>query len=305
MSISSRQVTCLSPSTPPANVRQSHLLTGALTSTYNQLWSTALPLLKSHLLFRPQAPNNKHLLFPGEIMAWKDRTSPISGKVEHLSCFLGGLFALSSRTFASSTNATEDLELGRKLTEGCVWAYETTASGVMPDTVTFQPCSDRDKECKYHDGKLAKWKSSDDNDNVEIDLPKGFSSVQRPEYLLRPEAIESVFYMYRITGDEVWREKGWRMFEAVRRASRAKYGHASVKNTLIDATAPLSEGESDVQKRKEGNQMDKMESFWLSETLKYFFLLFADPRVVSLDEWVFNTEGHPFRLVDEYRGDLI
>lgn len=40
---------------------------------------------------------------------------------------------------------------------------------------------------------------------------------------------------------------------------------------------------------------DSMESFWLAETLKYFYLLFADEGVVSLDDWVLNTEAHPFR----------
>jgi mannosyl-oligosaccharide alpha-1,2-mannosidase len=33
----------------------------------------------------------------------------------------------------------------------------------------------------------------------------------------------------------------------------------------------------------------------LGETLKYFYLVFEDPSVISLDEWVFNTEAHPFR----------
>jgi len=38
---------------------------------------------------------------------------------------------------------------------------------------------------------------------------------------------------------------------------------------------------------------DSMESFWLAETLKYFYLCFEDWGVVSLDEWVLNTEAHP------------
>lgn len=39
---------------------------------------------------------------------------------------------------------------------------------------------------------------------------------------------------------------------------------------------------------------NKMESFWLAETLKYFYLLFEDdPNVLPLDQWVFNTEAHP------------
>jgi mannosyl-oligosaccharide alpha-1,2-mannosidase len=45
-------------------------------------------------------------------------------------------------------------------------------------------------------------------------------------------------------------------------------------------------------------QEDTEESFWLAETLKYFFLLFEDEEVVSLDEWVLNTEAHPFRRPD-------
>jgi mannosyl-oligosaccharide alpha-1,2-mannosidase len=39
-----------------------------------------------------------------------------------------------------------------------------------------------------------------------------------------------------------------------------------------------------------------MESFWMAETLKYFYLIFSEPSLLSLDEWVLNTEAHPFRL---------
>ena len=38
-----------------------------------------------------------------------------------------------------------------------------------------------------------------------------------------------------------------------------------------------------------------MESFWLAETLKYFYLLYSEPSLISLDDWVLNTEAHPFR----------
>ena len=39
---------------------------------------------------------------------------------------------------------------------------------------------------------------------------------------------------------------------------------------------------------------DKMETFFLGETLKYLYLLFSDTDVLPLDEWVINTEAHPF-----------
>jgi len=69
------------------------------------------------------------------------------------------------------------------------------------------------------------------------------------------------------------------MFEAVNKHTAAKYG-----NSAID----------DVTK-KDPVLTDDMESFWLAETLKYFYLLFCEESVVDLDEWVLNTEAHPFR----------
>ncbi|KAM0327251.1 hypothetical protein ACHAQA_006386 [Verticillium albo-atrum] len=110
-------------------------------------------------------------------------------------------------------------------------------------------------------------------------IPPGFVSINHRHYILRPEAIESVWYMYRITGDPVWQEKGWRMFEAVVKATATAVGNSAIDDVL--AAQP--------------SKTDEMESFWLAETLKYFYLLFADTDVISLDDWVLNTEAHPFR----------
>lgn len=86
--------------------------------------------------------------------------------------------------------------------------------------------------------------------------------------------------MYRITGDPSWQERGWKMFEAVIAATQTPIGHSAV-NDVTNPENPL--------------QLDNMESFWLAETLKYFYLLFETPDVISLDEWVLNTEAHPFK----------
>ena len=42
---------------------------------------------------------------------------------------------------------------------------------------------------------------------------------------------------------------------------------------------------------------DVMQSFFIAETLKYLFLLFSDDSVLPLDQWVLNTEAHPFPLI--------
>lgn len=46
-----------------------------------------------------------------------------------------------------------------------------------------------------------------------------------------------------------------------------------------------------------------MESFFLAETLKYLYLLFSDDSLLPLDEWVFNTEAHPFKVLSDQDGD--
>lgn len=76
--------------------------------------------------------------------------------------------------------------------------------------------------------------------------------------------------MYRITGESYWREKGWQMFEAINKHTAAKYGASAIDDVTSEKPKHL----------------DEMESFWLAETLKYFFLLFSDPSVINLDDYV-------------------
>jgi len=125
--------------------------------------------------------------------------------------------------------------------------------------------------CDWHEPPPSKF--------ADPDVVKGIT-VGSSDYLLRPEAIESAFVLYRITGNERYREDAWRMFTAIMNATSTKYGNAAI--THVDV----------VEKIK---TKDSMESFWLAETLKYFYLIFSPPDVVSLDEYVFNTEAHPLR----------
>lgn len=60
------------------------------------------------------------------------------------------------------------------------------------------------------------------------------------------------------------------MFESIQKHTAGTYGASAIN----DVTA------------KKALLLDEMESFWLAETLKYFFLLFSDPEVISLDDYV-------------------
>nr|CDS30245.2 endoplasmic reticulum mannosyl oligosaccharide [Hymenolepis microstoma] len=101
--------------------------------------------------------------------------------------------------------------------------------------------------------------------------------------LLRPEAIEAFFYLYQITKNPKYQEWGRQIFRSFNTYSRVEPA----------GYAPLL----DVQLKVPGYK-DKMESFWIAETLKYFLLLFDDSLASKYDlrKWVFNSEAHPFPL---------
>ncbi|KIJ25205.1 glycoside hydrolase family 47 protein, partial [Sphaerobolus stellatus SS14] len=93
-----------------------------------------------------------------------------------------------------------------------------------------------------------------------------------------PETVESLFIAYRLTGDQKYRDWGWKIFSSIEEHCKIpEGGYASILN--VDAVPVDYE--------------DKMETFFLSETLKYLFLLFSDDSVLPLDAVVFNTEAHP------------
>lgn len=100
--------------------------------------------------------------------------------------------------------------------------------------------------------------------------------------LLRPEFIESLYYFYAITGNRTYQDMGWTIFEAFNRYTKVKNGYTSIGNVKN----PLNT-----------RPRDMMESFWLGETLKYFYLLFSDDRKeIDLDKYVFNSEAHPLPM---------
>ncbi len=96
-------------------------------------------------------------------------------------------------------------------------------------------------------------------------------------YRLRPEIIESTYYLYHYTGDSAYRQMGEKMFNDFVKYCRTEFGYAA----LADVTSK--------------QQLDEMDSFVLAETFKYFYLLFASPETLAFDKVTFNTEAHPLK----------
>ena len=100
--------------------------------------------------------------------------------------------------------------------------------------------------------------------------------VVSPGYQLRPEIIESAYTLYRLTGDRRYQLMGRTFLEDLVAYCRTPAGYTSLKSVLTK------------------QQGDYMHSFFLAETLKYLYLLFA-PQALDFEGVVFNTEAHPLR----------
>src|SRR6266550_3119064 len=100
--------------------------------------------------------------------------------------------------------------------------------------------------------------------------------VTEPGYPLRPEIIESAYYLHHYTRGERYVSMGKTFFADLQKFCRADDGYTTLKNVVT---------------KEKG---DHMPSFFLAETLKYLYLLFSDDKAFDFDAVVFNTEAHPF-----------
>ena len=263
-----------------------YALLGGLEPVYEKLWKDSSAMIDKHMLFRPMLPDTepgKDLLFSGDVSISGEEIT-LDAEMQHLTCFIGGMFALGGRLMPDKYH----VDLGAKLTEGCIYAYHAMPSGVMPEIFDLAPCASRTHcpwNASFWEEEVLRRSYGHDHADFEATLakdklPPGFTAIRDKRYLLRPEAVESVMIMYRITGHEEYLDHAWDMFTSVVRATKTEYANGQVFDVTVD---PPAEPEN------------KMESFWFGETLKYFYLVFSPPDMISLDEWVFNTEAHPFR----------
>lgn len=260
---------------------------GGRLPMYQTMYEKAMDTATKHNLFRPLTPTNEDILVSGAVHA-KDNKLELEPQGQHLVCFLGGLMALGGRLFGRE----KDMDAAKRLVDGCIWTYKALPHGIMPEVFSMAPCPKSNEGCKWDEeawkqevlrraNKDTSGSTTEADAIIEEDrLPKGFTSILDRRYILRPEAIESVFVLYRVTGREDLLESAWDMWTAINSATSTE-----LANSAVD----------DVTSKEKPRAADSMESFWMGETLKYFYLIFSDPGLVSLDEFVFNTEAHPFK----------
>jgi len=164
---------------------------------------------------------------------------------EQLGCFFGGLLALAAHALPARDVDGWWLPAAKELGRGCYERNRRTPSGLAAEI-----------------------------EDVGGRMPTG---VTDPRYLQRPETLETLFYLHRATGDEVYRDWSWDLFQAIDKSLRTKHGYAQARDVR---QVPVQ-------------LIDKQETFMGAEVLKYALLIQLPPSVMPLDKFVFNTEAHP------------
>lgn len=302
-----------------------HLLLEGKVEEYRNMYLASADAAIEKLIYRPMIEDeDREILAAGDLSIKPNLTAsgPRGPDIEtfkpvgsHLVCFAGGMFALGGVIF----DRPEDVEIGKKLTDGCIWAYNVTATGIMPEDFFLANCEGdwrKGDPCPWNktryyeeldpyrgvrmqvptvpnsrnmppqpppvltadkvvpDSQLNKRQIDPD---AELDspskpsstttsptvpnpaslpdlpsrpiytpppplsheefvlnkisderLPPGFTRISSKNYILRPEAIESVFYLWRITGEQYWRDRAWEMFTAVQGHTRTVWGNSAI-----------------------------------------------------------------------------
>ena len=101
--------------------------------------------------------------------------------------------------------------------------------------------------------------------------------VAAPRFFLNPEIMESAYYLYMTTNDDRFLHMGKTFFDDLKKYCRTEEAYAELKSVLTK------------------EKSDRMESYFMAETMKYLYLLFAPRETLDFDKVIFNTEAHPFR----------
>ncbi|XP_057672732.1 endoplasmic reticulum mannosyl-oligosaccharide 1,2-alpha-mannosidase [Diorhabda carinulata] len=220
--------------------------TGKTVDYFKEDYLESIEGIQKHLLRRTQ-PNG--YAFIGELLGGGKDFKP---KMDHLTCYLPGTLALGVHNGLTNNH----WKLAEDILDSCYQTYAMQPTFLAPEITyfNFQGENSKDMYVKPNDA----------------------------HNLLRPEFIESLWYMYQLTSNTTYQDWGWKIFQGFEKYTKVVNGYTSIGNVRNAANV---------------RPKDMMESFFLSETLKYLYLLFSDnPKLLNLDEYVINSEAHPLPI---------
>ncbi|KAK7044657.1 alpha-1,2-mannosidase [Favolaschia claudopus] len=231
-------------------------LTNTKDHIYIDTWKTAVDSSIRTLLKKSTVGDHTYL-------ADYDSDGKIRHVGSHLACFHAGNWLLGGKLVQNQTIIKTALELN----DACWNTYTSTVTGIGPEAFAFESS----------DGNFTGGGTPSAAQQAFYDQ-HGFY-ITSSAYILRPEVLESNFHAWRVTGDTKYLDRA---------ASAIDSFNKWLPSTV--AFAALNDVNS-----ANGGFIDDMQSFWFAEVLKYLYLTFDDPRHISLDDYVFNTEAQPFR----------
>ncbi|KAH9003477.1 glycoside hydrolase family 47 protein [Lactarius hatsudake] len=184
----------------------------------------------------------------------------------HLECFHAGNWMLGGKLLDNQTI----IDLALQLNDACWNTYAGDATGIGPEAFAYAT-------------GLTGTANGVPPQQLLFYRQHGYY-ITSPGYVQRPEVLESNFYAWRVTGEQKYLDRARsavKSFNAYLKTSTG--GFAGIRNVNNQQTA----------------QDDETQSFWFAEVLKYLYLTFDDPSRISLNDYVFNTEAHPFKLLAE------
>ncbi|AAS52847.1 AER165Wp [Eremothecium gossypii ATCC 10895] len=241
---------------------------------YWKLYQTTMTGMAKHMIAR-SVPDD--YLYIGE--RYGTLSGPFMPQMDHLVCFIGGLYAMAATEGVPLAKAEQQpwfdgdralyWQIAEDVTYTCYRTYHETPTGLAAEISFFSV-----REDEAHDSW---WESPSRNFFIK---PTDVQNLQRPE------TVESIMYMWHLSGDSKYRQWNWEIFEAFRKNTAYYRPDGSLTYTSINSV--VAEGQT--------TPRDNMESFWLAETLKYVYLTFVDD--FDLSKVVFNTEAHPLPVLD-------
>ncbi|OMP86029.1 Endoplasmic reticulum mannosyl-oligosaccharide 1,2-alpha-mannosidase [Diplodia seriata] len=231
---------------------KTYALLGGLAPLYRTLYEGSMNTAIQHLLFKPMVPDGADILAAGSVRTDGKGFAMLHAEWQHLVCFAGGMFALGGRLFEIPDHVT----IGQRLTDACVWTYKAFPLGIMPEISHLVPCPDTSsitstadllsQSCPWDE---ALWKkkvkeriarTANVDQSIALDrLQPGITAIPDRRYILRPEAIESVFVLYRITGAQSLQAAAWDMFTAIQQSTQTDLANAALADcTVTDGRPP-------------------------------------------------------------------
>lgn len=229
-----------------------YLQTSLEEPVYHDMWDQALGGIQKHLITYTKQANLT--LLAERPLGLND---PVFPKMDHLVCFMPGTIALGTTLGRTVEEMKKDgswtrkndkeLDLANQLMKTCWGMYQVTTTGLAPEIAHF----------RIHDPPLMMNDTEPVPQSMD-ELRQDSHTEWRMDYdihvadfhnLQRPEFVESLFYMWRITKEQKYRDWGWQIFEAFVQHTSLPNGKGFSSVGHVDKIPPPTR--------------DNMESFWL------------------------------------------